>query len=199
MVLSLSKGKWHIQNHTAPKMAEPGFKPRFLRLLSYIINFFPPRPLIETWCVAGCGCVCVCVPSYMSLISLEESIASAREWNVFLIILKYHEKIQGEAVARPRCCLWSMEDKKIIPAGARSSASGVSFGTRGWGLFCASVWGSGGHISNVSDVCILKLGWKDPEETSVWLCPINHNLPPKSKREKGGEAEECIKLTSLKA
>lgn len=59
----------------------------------------------------------------------------------FSSFFECHEKTREEAVARPRCCLLSTEDREIIPAGARDSASSVSFGMRevGGAILCPSV------------------------------------------------------------
>ena len=90
----------------------------------------------------------------LSSVLKKESIATARGPNVFLIIFKYHEKIQGEAVARPRCCLWSIEDKEIIPVGARDSARGVPFELREVEVYSVPQCGAQGVTSAVSGMCV---------------------------------------------
>lgn len=89
---------------------------------------------------------------------------------MFLIISEYHEKIQGEAVARPRCCLWSTQNKEVIPAGEGGPASSVSFGMRGVGaeevVLSLSVELRGPYQQSQGCVFI-ESGERDPEDTSV--------------------------------
>lgn len=88
---------------------------------------------------------------------------------MFLIISEYPEKIRGEAVARPRCCLWSTQNKEVIPAGERGSASCVSFG-REVGVEEA-VLSLGVELRGPyqqSQGCVfIESGERDPEDTSV--------------------------------
>lgn len=118
-------------------MAGLGFKPTFLRLLGYITNFFPLRAQIET------SRVPTHVALYTSLISPGQMLPLPKGLNVFLIISECHEKTEEEAVARPRCCLWSTEDRELIPAGTRGSTNSVPFGMRevggGTAILCPSV------------------------------------------------------------
>lgn len=89
---------------------------------------------------------------------------------MFLIISEYHEKIRGEAVARPRCYLRSTQNKEVIPAGERGSASCASLGIREVGVEEAilnlSVELRGPHQQSQGCVFI-ESGERDPEDTSV--------------------------------
>lgn len=120
--LRLRKGKQHLQNHTAPKWqgqdSNPGFSDS--QAVSQTSSHRGPR----------CKLVCVCGLLHVSHLSRRKCCHLPRGPNVFLLTFEHHEKIQGEAVARPRCCLWSTEDEDIIPAAARGSASAVPFRTR---------------------------------------------------------------------
>lgn len=65
---------------------------------------------------------------------------------MFLIILKYHEKIQGEAVARPRCCLGPLRTKKSFQL-EQETQPGVSLLSRerSKSIQCLSVGLRGSH------------------------------------------------------
>lgn len=79
-----------------------------------------------------------------------------------------------------------MEDKEIIPAGAKSTASCVPFGKRklegGGGrvgsLVYSPEWDSPGHISDIRDVFL----FQPARERKPW-----HDLPLLSVREKQGK------------
>ena len=90
--------------------------------------------------------------------------------NVFLIIFECHEKTREEAVASPRCCLWSTEDREIIPAGTRGSASSVLFEMRedgGVAILCPSVGLEASYRQCQRYVYVIARGGGDPKEISV--------------------------------
>lgn len=184
MSLSLSKGKWHPQNLIAPKWQGQDLNPCFSnpQASSQTSSHWGPKEKLHA-CPHTWPCPC--------LSSLQEKVLPLpKGHNVFLIISECHEKTQEEAVARPRCCLWPTEDWEIIPAGARGSASSVPSGMRlkGGAILCPSVGHKGSHQQCWGYVYVAAGVGGNPKETSVWLCPVNQNLPPKCKEEWAGRA-----------
>lgn len=103
--LSLRKGERTSPESYSPKMADPGFKPEFLRLLSYATNFLPTK--------APCtNLVCVCGLVHVSDLSGRKCCCHQRDQMCFSSCLSCHEKIQGEAVARPDVVSGPLRTKK---------------------------------------------------------------------------------------